>query len=41
VGSIILFPLFYGILGFIGGLIMAGLYNLLAGFVGGIEVELQ
>ena len=41
VGSIILFPIVYGIMGFIGGLITAVLYNLLAGFVGGIEMELQ
>ena len=41
VGSIILFPIIYGIMGFIGGLITAVLYNLLAGFVGGIEMELQ
>ena len=36
VGSIILFPIIYGIMG-----ITAVLYNLLAGFVGGIEMELQ
>lgn len=41
VGSVILFPILYGIMGFIGGLITAVLYNLLAGFVGGIEMELQ
>ena len=41
VGSIILFPIAYGIMGFIGGLITAVLYNILAGFVGGIEMELQ
>jgi len=41
VGSIILFPIIYGIMGFIGGLITAVLYNVLAGFVGGIEMELQ
>ena len=41
VGSIILFPIIYGIMGFVGGLITAVLYNLLAGFVGGIEMELQ
>ena len=41
VGSIILFPIIYGIMGFVGGLITAVLYNLLAGFVGGIEMDLQ
>ena len=41
VGAIVVAPILYGVLGFIGGLISAGLYNWLAGFVGGIEVELQ
>jgi hypothetical protein len=41
VGSIVLFPIVYGIMGFIGGLITAVLYNILAGVVGGIEMELQ
>ena len=41
VGAIVIAPIVYGIMGFIGGLIGAVLYNLLAGFVGGIEMELQ
>lgn len=41
VGAIVFLPLFYGILGFIGGLITAALYNLVAGFVGGIEVDVS
>ena len=41
VGSIILFPILYGILGFLGGLITALPYNLIARFVGGIELELE
>ena len=40
VGAVIFLPLFYGVLGFIFGLLGALLYNLLAGLVGGIEVEL-
>ncbi len=32
-------PVFYGVLGFIGGLIMALIYNLVASFVGGVEME--
>lgn len=37
----IFMPIFYGVIGFIGGVIMAFLYNLIAGRLGGIEVELQ
>jgi hypothetical protein len=32
-------PLFYGVLGFIGGIIAALIYNIVAGFMGGIEFE--
>ena len=32
-------PVFYGAMGFVGGLITAGLYNVIAGFTGGIEFE--
>jgi hypothetical protein len=39
VGAIIAFPIFYGVLGFIGSLIAAWLYNLVAGMVGGVEIE--
>ncbi len=39
--SIIIFPIMYGILGFIGGIISSALYNLLSRWVGGIEVELE
>jgi hypothetical protein len=38
-GSIIILPIFYGVIGFIGGIITAFLYNLIAGWVGGIEIE--
>ena len=37
-GAIIIFPLMYGVLGFIGGVITALLYNLIAGFAGGIVI---
>jgi hypothetical protein len=40
VGAIIIVPLFYGIGGFIAGLIMAAFYNVVSGMVGGIKVEL-
>lgn len=39
VGAIVLFPLCYGVLGFIGGLITAAIYNLVSGIVGGLELE--
>jgi hypothetical protein len=34
-------PIFYGVLGFIGGAIGALIYNLAAGVVGGIKIELE
>jgi hypothetical protein len=39
VGSIIFFPIFYGIIGLIGGVLMGFLYNLVAGWVGGVKME--
>jgi hypothetical protein len=39
VGSIILLPVFYGLMGFLAGLLGAFLYNVAAGFIGGIELE--
>jgi hypothetical protein len=39
VGAIVLFPIIYGVMGFIGALISAAIYNLVAGIVGGIEVD--
>lgn len=41
VGLAIGLPIFYGVLGFLCGLIGAWAYNLLAGFLGGIEVEIE
>lgn len=41
VAAIFIFPVMYGIIGLIGGLISAFLYNLVAGWVGGIEVEFE
>lgn len=40
VGAIVAFPIFYGIAGAIGGLIMAAIYNFCAKFAGGIEMEI-
>lgn len=41
VGSVILFPICYGALGFVTTLIGAWLYNALAGMVGGIQLDVQ
>ena len=41
VGAIIILPLFYGVIGLIGGAIGALLYNLFAGMFGGIELETE
>ena len=37
--AVIILPIFYACLGFVGSLLMAALYNLVAGWVGGIEVD--
>jgi hypothetical protein len=39
VAAIILLPLLYGVMGFIGGLIGAAVFNVLVDVVGGIELE--
>ncbi len=39
--SIIIFPILYGGLGFVFGLIGGAIYNLIAGWVGGIKIELH
>lgn len=40
-GAVILFPVMYGVAGFIGGIICAAIYNVIAGMVGGIEVNFE
>lgn len=39
--SIVLFPILYGVLGFVGALIAAWLYNTAAGVVGGIRIDVE
>lgn len=39
--EIIIFPIIYGVVGFISGAVIAFLYNLIAKWVGGIEIELE
>lgn len=41
VGAIIIFPLFYGFMGFVMGLISAWIFNIVAGLTGGLEVDLE
>jgi len=41
IAAIVLFPLIYGVMGFIAGIIMAVLYNVGAGILGGIELEFE
>lgn len=40
VGAVIVLPIVYGVMGAIGGLILALFYNLVARLVGGVEFEL-
>lgn len=40
-GAIVVLPIFYACLGFVGTLIIASLYNAVAGVVGGIEVDIS
>ncbi|MEO8362318.1 MAG: hypothetical protein ABI672_19990 [Vicinamibacteria bacterium] len=39
--AVVIAPICYGVMGFIGGLIAAALYNLVAKVSGGIEIELS
>ena len=41
VGAIVILPIFYGIIGLLGGLLSSAVYNLAAGMTGGIEMELS
>jgi len=37
----VLFPVFYGVMGFIFGVISAAIYHLVAQWIGGIELEVE
>ena len=41
VAAIVVFPIFYGLMGFVLTLFAAWLYNFAADFVGGVEVDIQ
>jgi hypothetical protein len=38
-GAVIFLPIFYGVMGFIMGIIMAAIYNLASGIIGGLELD--
>ncbi len=39
--SLVLYPIFFGIGGFINGVIIAFLYNVAANWIGGVKVDLE
>jgi hypothetical protein len=41
IGAIVIFPIVYGVIGFISGVIFAAFYNVVARMMGGIEVEIS
>jgi hypothetical protein len=41
VGAIIILPIFYGVMGLVGGAITAVLYNIFANIVGGVEMDVS
>ena len=41
VGAVIFLPVFYGIMGFLGGALLSAIYNVVAGMAGGVELNLE
>ena len=41
IGAIVIAPIFYGVMGLIGGAFAAAIYNLVAGVAGGLDLEVQ
>jgi hypothetical protein len=41
VGAIVMFPIFYACIGFVGAIIACALYNVVASLVGGIELDVE
>lgn len=39
--AVVAAPVFYGLIGFVGGALSAWLFNLASGYVGGLEVDAQ
>jgi hypothetical protein len=40
-GAILIMPIFYGCMGFVGGAVAAVVYNALSGMMGGLELKLE
>ena len=40
-GALVIFPVFYGLLGLVFGALTAALYNLIAGKAGGVVIDLE
>ena len=41
VGALIIMPILYGVMGFLGGALTSSFYNICSGMVGGIEIEVR
>ena len=41
IGAIIFLPIFYGGMGFVGGILLGILYNVVAAFIGGIKFDVE
>jgi hypothetical protein len=41
VGAVIFLPIFYGVIGAVGGALTAAMYNIVAGMVGGLTIETE
>lgn len=41
IGIMIGLPIFYGVIGFIGGALAALVYNIFSGIIGGVEIEVE
>ena len=40
IGALIFIPIFYGIMGFVGGFILSGISNRVLGFIGGVKMTI-